>query len=393
MTGPLEGITVVEMANVISGPYAGMLLADLGAEVIKIELPDGGDPFRQWSERQGTVLPQFAAYNRGKKSVTLNVKLESGREIYRRLAASADVVLENFRPGTLERLGIGYETLRNDNPGLVYCAISGLGSSGPARDRPTYDAIAQAMSGLMSQFTDLGDPRAVGPAMSDQLTGVYAAYAILGGLVGRAARQGRGQKIDISMLSASLAFMAMPIADFLLAGELGGPYTRAHRSQSYAFVASDGLPFAVHLSSPVKFWRGLTEVVEQPELMEDPRFKAKAGRVENYDALHVILADVFRTRPRAEWLARLEAADVPAGAIYTVAEALADPQVRHLGMVQTFGQGPRAMKLVGFAAAYEQTPCQPGLAPPEIGEHNAEVLGRLDYGEEDLARLRTEGAI
>jgi len=392
MAGPLAGIKVLEMANFISGPYAGMLLADLGAEVIKAEMPGTGDPFRTWEGAEGGLRPTFAGYNRGKKSVTVNLQAEGGRDVYRRLASATDVLLENFRPGTLDRLEVGYAALRDLNPRLIYCAISGMGSSGPYRDRPTYDAIAQSISGLSSQFTDVSRPQPIGPAMADQLTGMYSAYGILAALATRNA-SGTGQLLEVNMLSACLAFLTVPIAEYLLGGEVGGPLSRPHKSQSYAFVAGDGLPFAVHLSSPPKFWRGLTEVAGRPELQEDPRFKTKLARTQHYDDLHGELAGVFGTRPRAEWLALLEAHDVPVAPIYTIPEALADPQVQHLGMVQRFGEGERATPLVGFPVAFAETPCLPGLPPPLLGVHTDAVLGQLSYGPTDLARLRAEGAI
>jgi len=390
--GPLAGVTVIEMASFISGPYAGMLLADLGADVVKVEPPGTGEPFRAWGERRGAVRPQFAAYNRGKTAVTLDVRTPAGREVYLRLAATADVVIENFRPGTSERLGIGYEEVRRTNPRVVYCAVSGMGSSGPYRDRPTYDAIGQAMSGLWSVLTDIRDPRPVGPPMSDQLTGLYAAYGILGALFSRE-RRGEGQRIEVSMLSASIAFMVEPATNYLLTGEIGDASARPRRSQSYAFVASDGLPLAIHLSSPPKFWEALATAVGRPELVRDPRFAGKADRVRNYDRLHEVLAEVFRTRPRAEWLALLERHDVPAAPINNVAEALADPQVAHLGLVREFGHGERATRLVGSPVAFAATPCDGDLAPPEIGEHNAEVFGRLGYDTDELARLRAQGVV
>lgn len=380
------------MANFISGPYAAMLLADLGAEVLKVELPGTGDPFRAWGEYLGALRPQFAAYNRGKKSLTLDVRTESGRDVYRRLAATADVVIENFRPGTAERLGIGYESLRAANQRLVYCAITGLGSSGPEAHRPTYDAIGQALSGLWSVLTELRDPKPIGPPFSDLLTGLYSAYGILGALVARE-RTGCGQRLEASMLSASIAFLSEPVANYLLAGEVSHQTSRPRRSQSYAFVAADGLPLAIHLSSPLKFWEALLDAMGRKDLAADPRFRSKADRVRNYDALRAELAAVFLARPRAEWLDVLARHDVPAAPIKDIAEALADPQAQHLGMVRTFGEGERAARLVGYPVAFEGTPAVPGLPPPELGEHTTEVLEALGYDAAALERLRAEGAV
>jgi crotonobetainyl-CoA:carnitine CoA-transferase CaiB-like acyl-CoA transferase len=392
VSGALSGIKVLEMANFISGPYAAMLLADLGADVIKVEMPGSGDPFRGWGAREGKDLPQFAAYNRSKRSVTINLQTEDGREVFRRLGVRTDVLIENFRPGYLDRLGIGYEALREENPALIYCAITGMGSSGPYRNRPTYDAIATAMSGFWSVLTDLQQPKPIGPAMSDQLAGLYAAYGVLAALVARGAR-GSGQKLEISMLSACMAFMTEPIANYLTDGELANQDSRPHRSQSYAFVAADGLPLAIHLSTPPKFWEGLAHAVGRPELIDDPRFRTKADRIKHYAVLREELADIFRTRPRAEWLDALQAHDVPSAPIYNVAEALEDPQAQHIGMIQTFGAGDRAKQLVGYPVAFAETPSQPGLPPPDLGQDTAAVFRELGYGDDDLERMRAAGAI
>lgn len=392
MAGPLTGIRALELASFISGPYAGMLLADLGAEVIKVEPPGSGDPFRGWEDGQAGITSSFASYNRGKKSVTLNIRTEPGRDAYRRLSETVDVVVENFRPGTTDRLGIGYEVLRERNPRLVYCLMTGMGSSGPDRDLPSYDAIAQARGGLWSVLTDLNTPKPIGPAMADQLTGLYAAYGVLGALVARSL-QGCGQKLEVSMLSAIMAFMTSPIASYLMDGEVGDQDSRPRRSQSYAFLAGDSLPLGIHLSSPPKFWEGLARAVGRLDLIDDPRFKTKGNRVSNYDALRDILADIFHTRPRAEWLAILREHDVPSAPINTVAEAVADPQARHIGMVRTFGTGNRTIELVGFPAAFAETPAQPGLPPPFLSEHTEQVLRHLGYSDGDIERLRREDVI
>ena len=390
--GPLQGIRVLEMAHVISGPYAGMLLADLGCDVIKVELPGTGDIFRQWDAGPEALSPSFAAYNRGKRSITLDLRNEDGREVYLRLASRVDVVIENFRPGTLERLGVGYEAVRERNPGVIYCSITGMGSTGPYHARPTFDAIAQALSGLWSQLTDLENPEPVGPPLSDQLAGLFAVYGILAALVRRQAT-GRGQRIEVSMLGASLAFQPGAVAHYMMTGTVSKKLTRARRSQSYAFVAGDGLPFAIHLSTPDKFWRGLLEVVGRPELADDPRFKTKGDRIRNYQVLHDLLSEVFRTRTRAEWLAELEAHDIPAAPIYTVAEAVGDPQVQHLNLIRTYGTGERMLKLVGCPVTFGETQCDPGLPPPYVGEHTESILQDLGYNQAEIKRLRQQRAV
>ncbi len=387
MAGPLAGTRVLEMASFISGPYAGMLLADLGADVVKVEQPGTGDPFRGWGEREGKDTPQFAAYNRGKRSVTLDLQSAAGREAYQRLAGTSDVVIENFRPGTAERLGIGYEVLEPLNPRIVYCAITGRGSTGPQKNRPTYDAIAQAITGLWSVLIDMAEPRPVGPPLSDQLTGLYAAYGILAALAARSA-SGAGQRLEVSMLSATMAFLTEPVANYLHDGEISTAASRPRRSLSFALAAADGLPLAIHLSSPPKFWEGLTAVLGREDLREDARFSSRAQRVRNYEALHAELASAIRARPRAEWLALLEQNDVPAAPINNVAEALADSQVEHLRLVREFGEGDRRLPLVGFPVQFAQTDCLPGLPPPRLGEHTDEVLVSLGYDSAALHEMR-----
>ncbi len=381
--GMLHGVTVLEMASVISGPFAGMLLADLGARVIKVEAPGQGDAFRVWAGGSDEISSAFAAYNRAKESVALDIKTEAGRAAYRSLAARVDVILDNFRPGKLDELGIGPESLRAAYPHLVYCSVSGMGQVGPLRDRPTYDAVAQAMGGLWSQLTDMSAPRPVGPPISDQLTGLYAAQGILAALLARA-RTGEGRWLDVSMLGATIAFQPHAIAEYLNGGKIADSGSRARISQSYAFVCADDLPLAVHLSSPPKFWAALLRVVERPDLADDPRFATKADRETHYEALHAELAASFRTRPRDVWIDLLVAADVPCGPINTVAEALDAPQAQALGMTRRFGSGPRAIDLVGSGISDMAQPDTAARRPvPRLGEHTAAVLAEFGASRPD----------
>jgi formyl-CoA transferase len=388
----LEGIRVLELATVITGPYAGMLLADLGAEVIKVE-PPTGDGFRGWDGSGATsVRPAFAAYNRGKRSVAIDLKQEAGRRVLTGLVAEADAVVENFRPGVADRLGIGFDDLRAVNERIVYCSITGMGTEGPERDRPTYDAVAQGISGLWSQFTDLVDPEPVGPPMADQLTGMYAALAILAGVT-EARRTGAGRHVEISMLASCVAFQGLGVATFRDTGAAPAKTTRARTSQSYAFVAGDGRPFTVHLSTPQKFWVGLCMAVDRPALIQDPRFAAKSDRIRNYDELRAELGVRFATDSRAYWLERLAAFDVPAAPILDVSEMTVHPQVLASGVIDRADAGRHAMAPVRSPVRVAGEHAVAGLPAPELSEHADEVLASIGIDSAEMDRLRSARVI
>lgn len=389
--GLLQGLRVLETAAVITGPYTGMLLADLGAEVLKVESVDGGDSFRKWEADSENTKPTFASYNHGKKSVALDLKSERGRQIYRGLVAESDVVIQNFRPGAMERLGLGWEDLREINPRLVYCHITGVGPDGPEAGRPIFDAVAQALSGIWSQFTDLDDPEPVGPPFADQLTAVYAAFGIVAG-AHRAQRTGQGAKLEISMLAACLAFQAMGVATLAVDGAVPTKSSRAHQSQSYAFVCADGRPVAIHLSTPHKFWTGLCQAVSLPELVEDPRFRTKPLRVQHYDELHGILAEAFATRTRDEWLRVLEDLDVPAAPILTLAEAVDHPQVQATGMLLE-GAGDSGRSLVRSPVVVDGVRPAAAARAPALGENTTEVLADIGIPEAECLALAADGVV
>jgi crotonobetainyl-CoA:carnitine CoA-transferase CaiB-like acyl-CoA transferase len=391
MAGALDGIVVLEVASFIAGPYAGMLLADLGAEVIKVEHPQGGDPFRAWD--LGGDQPTFWAYNRGKKSLTLNLQVPKGRAVFYQLVRGADVVLENLRPGAMERIGVGYEQLRLVNPRLVYCSVTGFGATGPYAQRPAYDGVGQALGGLMSLLTDRADPRPIGPNFSDSLASLYAVYGILAALLART-RTGRGQRVGTSLVGATVAFLIAACTEALAGEPPQGPTSRPRQSQTYAWTAGDGLPFVVHLSSPPKFWEGLVRAVERPELLTDPRFRTRADRRRHYDELHAALAPVFASRPRAYWLARLEAEGVPHAPIYDVRELFDDPHIQHMGLQITIPRAGRPpVRTVGSAVEFSDTPPPLPAPPPDLGQHTEEVLGRAGYDAAAIAALRAEGVI
>ena len=372
MEGALKGVRVIEFANYVSGPYAGMLLGDLGADVIKVEEPERGDPFRGWGRVD--YSPTFASVNRNKKSVTIDLKSPAGKADAIALASGADVVIENFRPGTLDRLGLGYNVFADSNPGLVWCSITGFGSDGPYAHRPGYDTVGQAMSGLLSLLTDPANPQPMGISLSDHLAGITACNGILAALVARA-RTGRGQRVDTSLLESAISFCGENMARYFDNGKVPFRATRTKQAQVYAFAAGDGKALVVHLSSPTKFWRGLCDVVGKPEWLEDPRFESKESRGKNYDALHEALSQIIRTQPRAHWLAKLEAADVPCSALNTFDDVFDDPQVQHLGMrIETPHPKLGSISLVRNGLRMSDTPVLTHRGPPELGEHNNEIL-------------------
>ncbi len=386
----LSGVRIIEVANVITGPFAGMVLADLGADVIKVESPDG-DQFRRWQGESHEVRSAFAAYNRGKRSVVLDLKSAEGCVALERLVATADVVIENFRPGVMDRLGVGWSRLREVNPRLVYCYVSGMGSTGPERSRPTYDAVAQALSGLWSQLTDVSDPQPVGPPMADQLTGLYSAIAILAGLQHRTT-SGEGTQVEVSMLAACLGFQTSAVAAYSREGEVADMTSRAHNSQSYAFVASDGLPFAIHLSTPGKFWQGLCRTVARTDLIDDERYATKSARIRAYDALHQIFAEVFRTAPRSHWLDALARHDVPAAPINRIDEALSHPQVEAIGIVERGEDVPPGLRgLVRSPISTGGAHLSSTRLPPLLGADSVSVLTGAGYSQAEIEHLRSLG--
>ena len=371
--GALEGLTVIEVASYVSGPYASMLLADLGARVIKVEPPVTGDPYRGWGRVD--YSPPFGSLNRNKQSVTIDLKSDEGRAHLRHLAATADVLLENFRPGAMARWNLAYDDLRVANPRLIYCSITGFGNGGPYGNFPGYDTVGQAMSGLLSVLTDINDPKPMGISLSDHLSGIFACYGIMAAVIARH-RTGRGQLVETSLLQSTIAFLGENAAGFFERGTAPSRATRTHSAQVFAFVAGDGRPFVVHLSSPPKFWEGLTRAIDRLDLQADPRFVKRPQRQKHYDELHGILTAIFRTRDRDDWLARLRAEDVPCGPLYDLAGVFEDPQVRHLGMVHELPHSLRgSVRVVGSGVTLSDTPVELRHAAPELGIDNASVLG------------------
>jgi crotonobetainyl-CoA:carnitine CoA-transferase CaiB-like acyl-CoA transferase len=375
MAGVLAGIRVVEQGTFITGPAAGMLLADLGADVIKLENPDKGDPFRAF--KGGLYSPHFQTYNRNKRSVTLDTRSEQDLRDFDALIASADVYIQNFRPGVAERLNAGESRLRALNPRLIYCAISGFGNDGPAASRPAYDTVAQAASGFLGLLVNPANPRVVGPAIADSLTGFYAAYGILGALHQRSST-GQGCTVSVSMLEAMTHFNLDAFTHYLSEGEVMGPYSRPSVSQSYALECADGKWIALHMSSPEKFWQGLATAIERPALFEDPSFRTREDRIANHEALIALLRDIFKGRSRAQWCERLQAQDVPHAPMYDTSEALNDPQARHLELeVATHHPVIGEFRTVRSPVSFDGVRSTAVTAPPLLGEHTGQVLAEI----------------
>jgi crotonobetainyl-CoA:carnitine CoA-transferase CaiB-like acyl-CoA transferase len=391
MSGALAGIRVVEAASYVTGPFASQLLADMGAEVVKIEEPKRGDPFRGWGERNYAAT--FCSLNRNKKSITLDLRVDAGRDIALRLASEADVLIQNFRPGVMEKRGLGYDDIKKLNSKIVYCSISGFGPTGPYRDMPGYDTVGQARSGLLSLLTDPGKPQGMGISFSDHLTGMYACYGVLSALMNRML-SGEGQHVETSLLRASVSFVGENAARYF---ETGHVPRRKHRTTTagvFAFEDRDGLPFVLHMSSPDKFWRNMFEVVGKPEWSEDSRFNNRKARIENYDTLVEQLTPIFRGGRREDWLRRLTEMDVPAAPINTLDEVFADPQVQTYGFpIEVEHPKMGKMKLLGNAVDMSRTPPSIDRPPPMLGEHTEEILTGLGFDRAAISDLRAKEAI
>ncbi|MFC5496035.1 CaiB/BaiF CoA transferase family protein [Caenimonas terrae] len=371
MAQVLNGVRVVEHGTFITGPAASMLLADLGADVVKVELPGSGDPFRSF--KGGLYSPHYQTYNRNKRSVTLDTRQAADLEQFDEMISEADVYIQNFRPGFAEQIGTGEERLRKLNPRLVYCAISGFGPTGPAAARPAYDTVAQAASGFLGLLINPANPRVLGPALADSLTGFYAAYGILGALYERHAT-GTGRKVEVSMFEAMTHFNLDAFQHLFSANEVMGPFSRPSVSQSYVLKCADGKWVALHMSSPEKFWQGLAAAMERPDIFDDARFATREARIANQEAMIDTLGPIFAGRDRAEWCRRLEARDVPHAPMYTTAEVPDDPQARHLQLfVETEHPETGRFRSVRSPVSFDGERALQITAPPLLGEHNADL--------------------
>jgi crotonobetainyl-CoA:carnitine CoA-transferase CaiB-like acyl-CoA transferase len=394
MTLALDGMRVLEITQVMSGPFCGLLLADLGADVIKVEKPDGDDSRRMAPPTINGESAAFMTINRNKRGLGLNLKSEEGREIFKRLAARADVLIENFRPGTMAVLGLGYEDLSALNPALIYCSISGFGQTGPYSERGGFDLVAQAMSGLMS-ITGHPDqpPVKVGVPIADLNAGLYACYAVLAAYIHRL-KTGQGQRIDTSLLEAGLAYTFWESAIFFATGENPPPMGSAHRllAPYQALRASDG--YLTVGAGNQRNWEQLCRVIGREDLSSDSRFATNGDRTRHQRELAETLEAVFATRSVAEWLAALERAGVPAGPVYNIEQVYRDPQVQAREMVVSV-EHPKAgpTKNIGMPVKLSATPGQIRRPAPTLGEHTDEILRELGISHQSIQTLRERKAV
>jgi len=392
ISGALEGTTCIDINGHVAGPYAGSLLGDLGCEVIKVELPNGGDTHRGRNPKYEGYGPSFRALNRNKKSVTLNLREKKARGILLKLLESADIFLENFRPPTRTSLGLDYDELSKLNPKLIHCSISGYGQSGPYRDRPGFDTIGQALSGMMSLVTDLDDPKVAGVSFVDHTAGIFAAHGIMAALLARV-KTGRGQFVDVSLLQVAIAFIESHVADYLNGGEA---VSRENfpKGRIYSLLDCDKKPFMVHLSGHNEAWEGLLKAAELNHLVGDPRFATRKHRTDRHEEIVKILRGQFCKKPRAYWLSRLDAHSIPNAPINTIREVFDDRQIKHMGIPKQIAHPKMgASNLVGSPINMSDTPPKFFRAAPLLGEHTEEVLAKIGYDAIAIGELRQSGVI
>jgi len=396
LKGALEGVTILDLTRVLSGPYCTMLLADMGARVIKIEHPEHGDDTRGWGPPfLGDESAYFLSVNRNKESVTLDFKHPKGRDVLNQLIEQVDVLVENFRPGTMKRAGFGYNDLAARLPNLIYASVSGFGQTGPRHTQPGYDAVLQAEGGLMSITGDADGPAyRLGVAISDITAGMFAAYGVVLALFARD-RTGRGQMVDVGMLDAVSALLIYQAEIHLTTGVVPPRMGNRHPTITpyETFDASDG-EFVVAVGNDEQ-WKRLCKVIDRPELGNDPHFNTNRARVAAHDQLQPLLAQVFKSRTRKVWIECLNEAGIPCGAVRNIAEVLADPQLAAREMIASLNHptiGP--LKMLGVPTKLSDTPGSVRTPPPTLGQHTECVLTELlDLSADEIVALQKAGAI
>lgn len=402
--GPLAGLKVLDLTRVLAGPYAAMLLADAGADVIKVE-PPGGDDTRSWGPpyvpgaepRDG--YPGDSAYytccNHGKRGIAVDLSKPEGQEIVRRLALQADILLENFKPGTMERWGLSYEEhLRPLNPRLIYANISGFGRDGPYAGMPGYDFMVQGMAGVMAITGEPeGEPMKVGVAVSDLTTGMMASFAVLAAALHRE-RTGLGQRVDLSLYETTVGWLANVAANYLVGGKHPARYGNAHANiVPYQVFYAQDRPFVVAVGNDRQFQK-LCDILGAPELATDPRYATNPARVARRGELVARLQELFAAQPASHWIAAMNAAGIPGGPIQTVPEVMNDPQTLHRQMrVEIPHPTAGTLPVVGVPFKFGDTPAAVRRHPPLLGEHTAEVLREIGYTQAEVARLAQDGIV
>ena len=397
---PLAGIRILDLTNVLAGPFCCHQLAHMGADVIKVEVPGSGDLARQLgadpdlnNKGMGT---SFLAQNTGKRSITINMKSEKGKKVFRKLVATADVLVENFRPGVMDRLGVGYEVLKKEHPNLIYCAISGFGQDGPYRDLPAYDQIVQGMSGVMAiTGSKESAPLRVGYPMADTIGGMTAAFAVSSALANRD-RDGRGCFIDVSMLEAVMSTMGWVVSNYLQIGKVPAPMGNDNftASPSGTFRTGDG-PLNIAANKQEQF-EAACDVVGRPDLKSDPRFAERQARLDNRSELTALLEDAMSSNSAAHWRKALNDAGVPAGEVLTVDEALAHPQIADRGMIATFEDVPgvgRDVKIARAGIKIDRAPVTTETPPPLLGQDTDALLAELGYSAGEVQDLKDTDAV